>query len=151
MKFRKPYDFKIFPGLECGPGKTQSHHAEEADINSIVAKFARTGELPTRSNQPQYLDLIYAPKTLQEAQDRLIDARNQFLELPSSLREEFRNSPIEFYDRVTHGDKAALASLEKHGYLTKQEPAKTPEPKATGSTGGSPASASKGDNTPQGT
>ena len=121
MKFRKAYDFKKFTGLECGPGKTQSHHAEEVDINNIVARFNRTGELPNRADAPQYVDLLRAPKSLQEAQERLIQARQGFSNLPSKLREQFRNSPIEFYDRVSRRDPDALQSLEQFGLLVPKE------------------------------
>ena len=115
---------------EQTPGKTQPHHKEEVDINTIVARFNRTGELPQRSAQPVYLDLLRAPKTLQEANERLIAAKQNFANLPSALRLEFRNSSVEFYDRVTRGDEKAIAALKKHG-LGRPEGEKTPkdEPK----------------------
>jgi len=131
LTFRTQYDtMHVKPGLTFRPGKTQPHHAEEVDINNIVARFNRTGELPTRSNEPpQYLDLLLAPKSLQEAQDRLIAARENFARLPSEVRAEFRNSPIEFYDRVTKGDTDALRVLEKAGLATPKGE-KTEKPQA---------------------
>lgn len=131
LVFRTQYDTMFpKPGLVCGPGKTQPHHAEEVDINNIVAKFNRTGELPTRSNEPlQYLDLLLAPKSLQEAQERLIAARENFARLPAALRAEFRNSPVEFYDRVTRKDAHAMRALEAHGMLASQGQ-KTPVPQS---------------------
>lgn len=129
LVFRTQYDtMHVKPGLTFRPGKTQPHHAEEVDINNIVARFNRTGELPSRSNEPpQYLDLLLAPKSLQEAQERLIAARENFSRLPSALRAQFRNSPIEFYDRVTRKDPEAMQVLEKHEMLAPKGE-KTPKP-----------------------
>lgn len=109
--------------LVCGPSKTQPHHQDELDINNIVARFQRTGELPTRKEIPYYGDhLLRAPSSLQEANERIIKARQGFLELPSALRAEFRNSPNEFYDKVTRGDKSALMALSEHGYAIPKMP-----------------------------
>lgn len=130
LVFRTQYDtMHEKPGLKFGPGKTQPHHAEEVDINNIVARFNRTGELPTRSNEPpQYLDLLLAPKSLQEAQERLIAARENFAKLPSAVRAEFRNSPVEFYDRVTRKDTHAMRVLQENGMMAPPREEKTQKP-----------------------
>lgn len=40
-----------------GPSKTQQSHKETVDINHIIRKFDRTGQLPPPTAEPQYADV----------------------------------------------------------------------------------------------
>lgn len=104
--------------LKCGPGKTQPHHAEEVDINRIVDRYMKTGELSNRAQVPVWGDaLMRAPKSLQEASERLIAARVAFMKLPSSFRAELDNNPATWVDRVTKKDGYTMSLMAKYGML----------------------------------
>lgn len=73
---------------------------DEADINTIVNRFLKTGELPQMKNPPQYADLIDID--FQEAMDQVNLAQRSFDALPAKVRNAFGNSPAAFLAYVDH-------------------------------------------------
>jgi len=62
MSVRFDYDKRTRAGIKVtqgnsGPSLTSQAHQLETDINYIVARFQRTGELPPSNRQGQYLDV----------------------------------------------------------------------------------------------
>lgn len=49
-----------------GESKTQQHHKDTVDINAIVNRYQRTGELPPAKTPPQYADVTGLQGDLQE-------------------------------------------------------------------------------------
>jgi len=98
---RSPYNYDMNEagdesGLECkDPTKTQQHQAEETDINYIVNRYMRTGELPNRPLPPMQGDFTDAPD-MQRAMDLVVEARNAFMQQPADVRSRFNNNPVEF-------------------------------------------------------
>lgn len=83
-------------GLKCeDPTKTQQHQAEETDINNIVNRYLKTGELPNRTIPPMQGDFTNAPN-MQEAMDLVVRARVAFMEQPAEVRSRFENDPVKF-------------------------------------------------------
>lgn len=83
-------------GLKCeDPSLTQQHQAEETDINYIVNRYLRTGELQQRSLPPMQGDFTEAPD-MQTAMNLVVEARNAFMEQPADVRARFGNDPVEF-------------------------------------------------------
>lgn len=84
-------------------GKTKQAFKDECDVNTIMARYAATGELPNiNALPPQYLDVT--EMDFQYHQNFLIEAQNLFNQLPSSIRSRFENSPGQFLDFVSNPD-----------------------------------------------
>lgn len=101
------------------PSMVQPQFSEEADINNIMQKYAKTGVLPTPNRMAQYLDVSegYDYSLLQ---DKLLNMNQMFSELPSQVRQELR-TPQEFYEAFQ--SPLGLAKLEALGIISKKEPA----------------------------
>ena len=83
-------------GLECkDKSLTQQHQAEETDINVIVNRYMKTGELPNRTKPPMQGDFTEAPD-MQAAMDLVVAARVAFMEQPAAVRAKFQNNPVAF-------------------------------------------------------
>lgn len=92
---RGPYDPVERVVVESGKdGKTRQEFKRECDINTIMARAARTGEMPVNRNPGLYGDFSTVGD-FQSAQELLKDATDQFNGLPSTVRERFRNNPVE--------------------------------------------------------
>lgn len=73
-------------------GKTDQSARDECDINTIMARYARTGVLPAaRDAIAQYADV--SALDFQQAQLLVAGAMSAFEELPSELRSRFGNEP----------------------------------------------------------
>lgn len=76
---------------------TQQSFKEECDINTIMAKYMSTGELPNiQERMPQYLDVT--GQDFQQQMEFVAQAQSMFEELPSSIRNRFDNDPAQFLD-----------------------------------------------------
>lgn len=106
--------------------KTQQHLAAEQDINNILAKFMRTGELATVGN-PVYQDL---PDVV-DLQDQMVTSW-QVEEAWQNLSAEVRNTlkdPNTFVKYVEHClERGDLSELEKLGLAKPQAPEPPPPP-----------------------
>ena len=95
------------------PTMTQQHHKDDCDINTIMAKYRKTGELPALMQNFGFAD-VSDSLTFQEAMDFTIMAREAFGELPSKLRERFRNDPgelLSFIDDPENYDEAVRLGI----------------------------------------
>lgn len=105
MKFRSRYSVTgEKPGIKFDqPSQTLQSFKDDADINSIIARFQNTGVLvdPTVpvSRTPQFGDFSHMP-SYQEAQNVIVAANNAFGQLPSKIRERFGNDPAAYFDFV---------------------------------------------------
>lgn len=57
---------KFFPEVT----RTQQHHRDLTDINNIVSRYARTGEMPPAKQAPQYADVTALQGDLSEVAQR---------------------------------------------------------------------------------
>jgi len=102
-----------------GPSRTKQDGAEEADINNIMAKFQKTGELPsTNSHTPIFGDFSTLPD-FQEAQNIIAQATEQFAAMPAKLRDRFGNSPSNFLEWAEN--PANQDEMVKLGLATRRE------------------------------
>ncbi|AXH77042.1 MAG: internal scaffolding protein [Microviridae sp.] len=93
---------------------TKQCFKDEADINTIMSRYQSTGEMPVINEvAPQYLDATGFD--FQVMQDKVVEARNLFSTLPSSLRNRFSNDPAEFLSYVA--DEANYPEMRKLGLL----------------------------------
>lgn len=78
-----------------GIKKAKQEFKDDADINSIMRKFQKTGVIThTARHQGEYGEI--GPQTLHDALNTVRAAETMFQELPSSIRNKFANNPQEF-------------------------------------------------------
>lgn len=102
MKVRDRFEASISEtegyGLEClDPTLTEQSHKDDCDVNNILAKYTKTGLLPSVSTEGLYMD-ISEVGDYQEHMNNLVAAQEAFAALPSRVRERFRNNPAELVD-----------------------------------------------------
>ncbi len=102
--------------IDCGLGRTKQSFKDECDINFIMNRWKRTGEIPPESvgkMRPSYGDFSN-PNDYMEACNRVIDANEAFASLPSFLRDRFANEPanlIAFLADSANQDEAIKLGL----------------------------------------
>lgn len=114
----------VEPGNE--PGAKQSMK-EECDINTIMAKYVRTGTL-THINvgAPQF---GFAPDmSFKDAMNLMVEAEAEFMRLPAKVRARFSNDPALFVDFCSKREN--LDELRKLGLAPEEKKAPVPEPVA---------------------
>ena len=134
QKFLTRYTSRPRPTVECTmeERKTKSEFAEECDINMIMSRYRKTGQLPvnTRAAAIRYGDFSQVPDFAQ-MQDKLLAAHELFDSLPAALRKHFDNNPGTFI--------AASDTREGRDLLSKFGLAEYPAPPAASDpSGGQP-------------
>lgn len=85
-----------------GDSMTHQSHQKECDINQIMLRWQKTGVIDhANTYQGQYGDFSEVPNDYQEAMNRVINAQDMFMSLPSSIRKQFNNDPGQFLDFAT--------------------------------------------------
>lgn len=122
------YGPKLSMGLACPEkGRTKQSFKDECDINSIMAKYQKTGVLDfTRKNEPRYGDCV--GHEFNSAMLVVAQGKTMFHELPSSIRAFFENDPARFLDFVDDPDN--YSKMAAMGLLIPAEPRKA-DPKGT--------------------
>lgn len=106
------------------PGRTVQSDRDEADINKIVARIQKTGQLPPMlKGQPFYGD-VSEIGNLAECMEKVLEAENLFMTFPAEVRERFANDPVRMVDFLA--DETNREEAVKLGIVQ----AKVPEPKA---------------------
>lgn len=100
-------------GLVC-PEQTLTTQAEkdECDINTIVARFGLTGELPTDLAMPVSADFTGFPD-FHTAMNMVVAAQDEFMRVPADIRARFQNDPQMFMDFL--GDEKNRDEAKKLG------------------------------------
>lgn len=101
-------------GLRCmDESLTQQQFKEEADINTIVDRFLRSGVLPTPTQMPQYVD-YEGVFDFQSAMNVVRAADENFMRLDAKVRARFNNSPqafLEFFANPENTQEAIRLGL----------------------------------------
>ena len=86
---------KQFATVNKEPSMTQQSDKDDADINIIVSRFAKSGQLPAVQMEPLYADFTSAPdyRTAVELTNK---ANEAFYQIPARIRGQFDNNPQEF-------------------------------------------------------
>lgn len=92
------------------PSLTDQQWAEDCDVNNIMAKYQKTGQI-THSARTQgvYADVSDIPD-LMESKQRIVDAINQFDSLPQEIKQYYHYDPYDFalnYKPDNHPEKPA--------------------------------------------
>lgn len=90
---------------------TRQEFKEESDINTIMSRYMRTGELPhVNSVAPQYFDA--SGIDFQTHMEAVASAKSLFAQLPSHVRARFFNDPGQFIDFCgEEGNRSELAHM----------------------------------------
>lgn len=100
------------------PSMTDQQFAEDCDVNNIIDRFMKTGQINHLSSQQGvYADVSEIPD-LQGATIIVQEANNLFNELPSDIREKFKNNPIEMMEWLSEPKNTEEAV--KLGLMTKK-------------------------------
>lgn len=78
-------------------------HKEECLIYNILERYAMGDESVLNEKQGIFADISNVPKSLNEAQEMILNAENVFNELPVEFRAEFNHSITEFIASVSNG------------------------------------------------
>lgn len=101
------------------PGRTKQADKEGCDINNILERFERTGELPSMNGNAMYGDFADVPEYL-ESLNIVRAAESQFMSLPAKLRDRFHNDPAKFLAFV--GDNKNYDEAVELGLLAPKPP-----------------------------
>lgn len=129
------------------PSLTKQEFVEEQDINTILERLAKTGEIPAIVLPEHFMDLSGRTDYFTMA-SKIADTNRLFYMLPAATRSEFLNDPARWADAVVQATEAGDADmLEALGIeLTEERKAavarKPPEKAEAGTSppGGTPAS-----------
>ena len=95
---RTPFNYDLMEvsnatGLACkDPSRTVQDGKDDADINVIMERYAKTGQFKPPANLPQYGDFT-GVTDFQSALDMVLAAEDGFMQLPAKLRSRFHNDP----------------------------------------------------------
>lgn len=127
---RQPYNYDVKAASDAvafesvNPTLAQQQFKDEADINRLVDRFLRTGEIPPVDGRAIYGNFLDIPLSYQDCLEAVCRAQEVFDELPSKLRQRFNNDPAELLSFLQ--DPKNLDEAVKLGLLEK--PAPEPEP-----------------------
>jgi phage internal scaffolding protein len=110
-------------GLVCEePTRAQQHHRDECDINVILERFGKTGQMPVNAISGTYGDFS-GVHDYHTAMNALIAAEHEFAALPAQLRNKFDNDPSNLIQFLENPDNRAEA--EKLGLVNISSTANT--------------------------
>lgn len=114
---RNPYNYDVNEasddaGLKCeDKSRTIQSQTDETNINSIVERFAITGEMPRNIRLPEYGDFT-GINDFHTAANAIAEAHEAFDRLPAKIRARFNNDPGAFVDfTTTPGNELELQQL----------------------------------------
>lgn len=101
---RGRYDERNDPGIQCTLEEkvTKQHFTDDCNIDKILEKFSRTGQLPDQKPK-QYGDFSNVPD-YQTALQTVIKAQDQFYSLDAKVRQKFNNDPEAFLEFASNSE-----------------------------------------------
>lgn len=108
----------VKPKLTCGPGRTIQKPTDLTDINEIVKRANRTGQLvdpQTIGNRQAVFGDFSDGQDFEATQLRITSVRNEFAQLPADTRKAFGNDPVTLLDALTSPDPQVAEKLAVYG------------------------------------
>lgn len=107
---------------------------QECDINNIIKKFNQTGQVHHLAEALPFYGDVTEIKDLRSALEVARQAEENFMQMPSSIREKFNNDPGQLIDFLNDGrnykQALELGLIERtEPEVQPQPPVGTPEPK----------------------
>lgn len=138
--FRTAYGprFRVSQSFNPGLSRVASEFKDESDVNVILRKYSNTGVWSSVARgRPRHGDFSHAPADFMEALTLVNDARDAFMDLPSTLRKRFGNDPAEFVAFCS--DEANREEAIRLGLISAPEPLVEAKNASEGSSGTTPA------------
>lgn len=126
---RTPFNYdrdaeSVSSGLSCGEEpRTQQSFKDECNINIIMERFGKTGQVPSNVRTPSYDDFS-GVTDFHTAMNAVRSASEGFMDLPSKLRARFDNDPQMYLQFVS--DDANRSEAVELGLIPKPAPAVEP-------------------------
>jgi len=121
-------------GLVCEePTRAQQHHKDECDINVILERFGKTGQVPVNTISGTYGDFS-GVHDYHTAMNALIAAETEFAALPAQIRNKFANDPanlVQFLDNPENRAEAESLGLVNISSTANTQPAPAAEKQVT--------------------
>ncbi len=109
-KLSRAATLALQPEKDYNDGRTKQCHADECDINKIMARFDKTGTIShLAKHEGSYAD--YSDFDFLEHSTQLTRGREIFDDLPAEIRREFGQNPQAFFEYVN--DPANAGVLEE--------------------------------------
>lgn len=100
------------------PTMTQISDQADTDINIIMKRYAKTGQIPQLIEQGKYGDFSQVGD-FRAATEAILEANTLFAQVPANIRKRFDNDPAQFLEFVN--DPENMDELRKMG-LAKPKP-----------------------------
>lgn len=117
---------KAWPVTDCSgdKGLTVQSDRQDADINVVVGRFVKTGQVPVlRGGQPFYGDVsIFGD--LQSSMLKIQEADELFMAYPAEIRERFDNDKVKLVEFLA--DEANYEEALKLGLVQKRPEVEAP-------------------------
>lgn len=112
MDIRSPYDgSRVQVLVGGGESMTREAFADELDINKIVERYARGGQLPPTSADARYGDVADIGD-YKSALDFVFASKEKLKDLPDAAREQYIADPEAYWLRLEAAvDRVALVEL----------------------------------------
>lgn len=91
---------RVRPTLTCGPSRTKQSFKEESLMSTIMNKWRKGESIAENRNEPQFGDFT-GVDDYHTAISAIRDAEQDFLGLPSALRDRFGNDPGQLLDYLS--------------------------------------------------
>jgi len=88
---RKQWERVRTPTIFTGETKVQATSGNDTDVNSIMARFTRTGQLPPATSEPQYADVTALQEDLTEILERGREAQATLDEIRLEAQNRVKN------------------------------------------------------------
>lgn len=127
VKLRSAYKpHRRILAVPVGPTLAKQSFKDECDINTILAKYKKTGVLDHfNTHKGDYKDLG-GSADFHQAMNIVIAAQASFATLPAEMRFKFKNDPAQFLAFVS--DEANAEEMIAMGLRTSTGPAEDPSP-----------------------
>lgn len=109
---------------DTSPSLTQQHFKDECDINNIMKHYTESGLLPTGTAATAVYGDFSTVEDYLTALNTIDQATDQFNQLPSKVRDRFRNDPAELLDFILKPENKAEA--QAIGLLASEPPPPAP-------------------------
>jgi len=128
MKFTTPYTHnrersEFFATINNEESMTQQSDKDDADINIIMSRFQKSGQLPQVKLEPLYADFTDTPD-YRTAVEMIQQADEAFSMIPARIRAQFDNNPQEFIAYALNPAKENREQMAKWGLTQPEQPPK---------------------------
>lgn len=110
VRFRTPYNYhvRIQQKFDHNKARTKQEFVAQCDVNNIWNQFIKTGRTDQLMKaRGMYVDISDGPQSYQESLNLVISAGDAFAQLPSDIREYYRND-VSLFMKDAVEDPASL-------------------------------------------